>query len=255
MQVKTSCRRVTCCFKVGRGENSHTEMEEIFADNFFIHKIMNIYLRKFGKRIELSEPKTEEYMEQTKRHKKRCVDRIWSEGHSIHLCTKLKTTPPKCADCQGEDLSTCIKCNAAIYKKFIDIPPPKVNPLNKKRETTGMKNETEKRFAKEDSDESEEKLALILRHLNAQRIAKKKNELRAFITDNEIGVALLSEKFRKASHTFNIPNYITYGIDRNTKPGGGTAILARKEIEHYSIPINTAKWKLLLYIYALKGAL
>ncbi|GJQ75504.1 hypothetical protein Trydic_g17591 [Trypoxylus dichotomus] len=95
----------------------------------------------------------------------------WGEGHSNHLCTKPKTTPPKCANCQGEHLSTYTKCaanpnNTAVKKKIIDAPPPKVNPWTKKRETTGMKSETEKRPPKEDhvnhSDESEEKLALIL---------------------------------------------------------------------------------------------
>ncbi|GJQ76213.1 hypothetical protein Trydic_g1954 [Trypoxylus dichotomus] len=93
------------------------------------------------------------------------------EGHSTHLCTKPKTTPPKCANCQGEHLSTYIKCpanpnNDAVNKKFIDAPPPKVNAWAKKRETTVMKNETEKRPATEHpvnrSDESEEKLAVIL---------------------------------------------------------------------------------------------
>ncbi|GJQ76915.1 hypothetical protein Trydic_g19871 [Trypoxylus dichotomus] len=54
------------------------------------------------------------------------------EGHSTHLCTKPKTSPPKCANCQGEHLSTYIKCpvnpnNAAVNKKFIDAPSPKVN--------------------------------------------------------------------------------------------------------------------------------
>ncbi|GJQ79454.1 hypothetical protein Trydic_g5040 [Trypoxylus dichotomus] len=78
---------------------------------------------------------------------------------------------------------------------------------------------------------------------NAQGIAKKKNEARAFITDNEINVALLLETFLKASHTFNITNYTTYRTDRNTKPGGGTAILVRKEIKHHSIGRNMTKIK------------
>ncbi|GJQ71229.1 hypothetical protein Trydic_g10972 [Trypoxylus dichotomus] len=59
------------------GENSHTEIEETFANNLdepslreLIHKIMNIYQRKFGERTELSEPKTGEYMEQTKRQRR-----------------------------------------------------------------------------------------------------------------------------------------------------------------------------------------
>ncbi|GJQ66013.1 hypothetical protein Trydic_g4105 [Trypoxylus dichotomus] len=72
------------------------------------------------------------------------------EGHSTHLCTKPKTTSPKCANCQGEHLSIANPNNAAVNKKFIDASPPMVNLWTKKRETTGMKNETEKRPAKED---------------------------------------------------------------------------------------------------------
>lgn len=58
--------------------------------------------------------------------------------HSTHLCTKPKTTAPKCANCAGEHLSTFIKCpqnpNNAVKKKFIDAPLPKENPWFKKRQ-------------------------------------------------------------------------------------------------------------------------
>ncbi|GJQ78606.1 hypothetical protein Trydic_g11714 [Trypoxylus dichotomus] len=67
----------------------------------------------------------------------------------------------------------------------------------------------------------------------AQGVAKNKNELRGFITDNELDVARLTETFLKTSHTFNIPNYITYRME--------TQNLIRKEIKHYSIGTNTAK--------------
>ncbi|GJQ88044.1 hypothetical protein Trydic_g12966 [Trypoxylus dichotomus] len=79
--------------------------------------------------------------------------------------------------------------------------------------------------------------------MNARGIAKKKNELRAFISDNEIDMALLSETFFKASHTCNIPNYIAYRTDRNTKPGGGTAILSAIVALYaaYSSPQNDIK--------------
>ncbi|GJQ66012.1 hypothetical protein Trydic_g4104 [Trypoxylus dichotomus] len=72
------------------GRNSHTDMEETFADNLdkpslreLIHKIMEIYQRKFGEKSELDEPKTEEYMEQTKRRKKRRIDSKLKESQSI----------------------------------------------------------------------------------------------------------------------------------------------------------------------------
>ncbi|GJQ85060.1 hypothetical protein Trydic_g2630 [Trypoxylus dichotomus] len=63
--------------------NSHTDMEETFTSNLdeptlreLIHKIMEIYQSKFEEKSELGEPKTEEYMEQTKRHKKRRVGNV-----------------------------------------------------------------------------------------------------------------------------------------------------------------------------------
>ncbi|GJQ78211.1 hypothetical protein Trydic_g2540 [Trypoxylus dichotomus] len=95
---------------------------------------------KFIEKSELSKAKTDEYMEQTKRHKKRhkaiatlIKCKKCGEGHSTHLCTKPKATPPKCANCNGEHLTTYIKCpanpnNAAVNKKFIDAPPPKTKP-------------------------------------------------------------------------------------------------------------------------------
>ncbi|GJQ88673.1 hypothetical protein Trydic_g18119, partial [Trypoxylus dichotomus] len=56
------------------GGNSHTATEETFADNLdepslreLIHKVVERYQRKFGEKSELDEPKTEEYIEQTKR--------------------------------------------------------------------------------------------------------------------------------------------------------------------------------------------
>lgn len=60
------------------------------------------------------------------------------EEHSTHLCTKPKTTPPKCANCSGEHLSTFIKCpqnpNNVTTRKFLEAPVPKENPWFKKRE-------------------------------------------------------------------------------------------------------------------------
>ncbi|GJQ78642.1 hypothetical protein Trydic_g11745 [Trypoxylus dichotomus] len=65
-------------------------MEETFADNLnepslqeLISKIMEIYQRKFGERSELDEPKTEEYMLQTKRRKQRRIDSTPKELQSI----------------------------------------------------------------------------------------------------------------------------------------------------------------------------
>ncbi|GJQ80702.1 hypothetical protein Trydic_g20226 [Trypoxylus dichotomus] len=70
--------------------NSHTDMEETFTSNLdettlreLIHKIMEIYQSKFEEKSELGEPKTEEYMEQTKRHKKRRVGILATDNSDV----------------------------------------------------------------------------------------------------------------------------------------------------------------------------
>lgn len=66
---------------------------------------------------------------------------------------------------------------------------------------------------------------------NAHGASKKKQELRAFLTENDVDAALLPETF-KPCHTYNTPNYTTHWTDRLHKHGGGTAILVRKNINH-----------------------
>ncbi|GJQ73947.1 hypothetical protein Trydic_g18881 [Trypoxylus dichotomus] len=72
------------------GGNSHIDTQETFVNNLdeqslreLIYKIIEIYQRKFGEKSELGEPKTEEYVEQSKRHKKRRVDSKPKESQSI----------------------------------------------------------------------------------------------------------------------------------------------------------------------------
>lgn len=74
---------------------------------------------------------------------------------------------------------------------------------------------------------------------NAQGASSKQQELRAFLTENNVDVALLSETFLKPSHTYNIPNYSTFRTDRLQKHGGGTAILIKKDINHDILDIHT----------------
>lgn len=60
------------------------------------------------------------------------------EEHSTHLCTKPITTPPKCANCSGEHLSTFLRCpsnpNNPNSLKLVEAPLPKVNPWYKKKD-------------------------------------------------------------------------------------------------------------------------
>lgn len=60
------------------------------------------------------------------------------EEHSTHLCPKPRTTPPKCANCGGEHLSTWMRCprnpNNPDKPKYVDAPLPKENPWEARRE-------------------------------------------------------------------------------------------------------------------------
>lgn len=56
------------------------------------------------------------------------------EEHSTHLCTKPKTTPPKCANCKGEHTSIFKKCPARPAPQQTDqplTPTMKDNPWSK----------------------------------------------------------------------------------------------------------------------------
>ncbi|GJQ66662.1 hypothetical protein Trydic_g3749 [Trypoxylus dichotomus] len=91
----------------------------------------------------------------------------YGEDHSTHLCEKPKTTPPKCANCGGEHLSTYLKCpenpNNAIGKKYIDAPLPKNNPWNKKKDNGPSNTQPPKEEPKKTTNsKTEDKLALIL---------------------------------------------------------------------------------------------
>ncbi|GJQ70782.1 hypothetical protein Trydic_g710 [Trypoxylus dichotomus] len=183
-----------------------------------IHKIMEIYQRKFREKSGLDEPKTEEYMEQTRRHKKRRVDSKPKESQSIPTCNNYESLATDDSDVEDMQEGTDDEI-----------------PENTKEEQS-KKNEGRNKTARPQKQEE-----FKYKFWNTQGIAKKKDELRAFITNNEIDVAPLAETFLKASHTLNIPNYITYRTDRNIQPGGGTAILVRKEIKHHSIGTNTTK--------------
>ncbi|GJQ68732.1 hypothetical protein Trydic_g17265 [Trypoxylus dichotomus] len=89
------------------------------------------------------------------------------EDHSTHLCEKPKTTPPKCANCGGEHLSTYLKCpenpNNAVGKKYINAPLPKNNPWTKKKDNGPSNTQPPKEEPKKTTNnKTEDKLALIL---------------------------------------------------------------------------------------------
>lgn len=59
----------------------------------------------------------------------------------------------------------------------------------------------------------------------AQSIRNIQIELETFLYEHEIDIILLQETILKPTDKFRILNYNTYRNDRETGPGGGTAIL------------------------------
>lgn len=71
---------------------------------------------------------------------------------------------------------------------------------------------------------------------NAQSIRGKISELKAYLQSSHVDIMLLGETHLKPGNSLQIPNYITYRIDRKTTLGGGTAVLIKKEISHNQLP-------------------
>lgn len=78
---------------------------------------------------------------------------------------------------------------------------------------------------------------------NAHGVLSRKAELRNFLQDRNIDIALISETHLQKSNYFNIPCYTTYRSDRQIpphhcqRPAGGTAVLVHRRITHHVIPI------------------
>jgi hypothetical protein len=70
---------------------------------------------------------------------------------------------------------------------------------------------------------------------NARGIRNKKTEFFNYLEANNIAIALINETHLHPSMKFKCPNYYTYRTDRHDRPGGGTAILIKKEIKHSEI--------------------
>lgn len=70
---------------------------------------------------------------------------------------------------------------------------------------------------------------------NANSVLHKKMEVESFIFENNIDIMLLSETFLRPSHKLTIAKYTTYRYDRTDGPGGGTAILIKRNIKHFEI--------------------
>lgn len=60
---------------------------------------------------------------------------------------------------------------------------------------------------------------LKLCYWNADGISGKKNELKAFLQEEQIDVLLIGEIWLNVGYTFKLPNYKIYRPDRADQPG------------------------------------
>jgi exonuclease III len=82
--------------------------------------------------------------------------------------------------------------------------------------------------------------ALRLAYWNADDVRGRKLELKHFLSQHGVDIRLLAEThFRERERerdVFRLANYVCHRTDRPTE-GGGTAILVRRSIDHYAVPV------------------
>jgi exonuclease III len=78
--------------------------------------------------------------------------------------------------------------------------------------------------------------ALRLACWNADGVRGRKLELEHFLSQHGVDICLLTEKYLRESDVFQLANYVCHRTDRPTEEGG-TAILVRRGIDHYAVPV------------------
>ena len=78
--------------------------------------------------------------------------------------------------------------------------------------------------------------ALRLACWNADGVRGRKMELDHFLGKHGVDICLLTETHLRSGQVFRLANYVCHRTDRPTE-GGGTAILVRRGIDHYAIPV------------------
>jgi hypothetical protein len=84
---------------------------------------------------------------------------------------------------------------------------------------------------------------------NTNGLSNHKSELNQFLQDNNIDVLLVSETHSTDRTVLKIPNYSIYHCNHpNGTAHGGAAILIRKALQNYEVPlIKQTKYKLQLF--------
>lgn len=88
------------------------------------------------------------------------------EDHLTRVCIKPLTTPPKCANCSGEHLSSYIRClsnaNNPKYAKTVDALLPKEKVWLKRKEENDKKRKEEKEKKTTTPETNNDGLAMVL---------------------------------------------------------------------------------------------
>jgi hypothetical protein len=72
---------------------------------------------------------------------------------------------------------------------------------------------------------------------NADGVRGRKLELEQFLSEHGFDICLLNETLLVAERALRFANYVCHQTDRPT-PGGGTAIIVHKGIDHYAVPVS-----------------
>jgi hypothetical protein len=78
--------------------------------------------------------------------------------------------------------------------------------------------------------------ALRLACWNADGVRGRKLELEHILSQHGVDICLLTETHLRESDVFRLANFVCHGTDRPTE-GGRTAVLVRRGIDHYAVPV------------------
>jgi hypothetical protein len=80
----------------------------------------------------------------------------------------------------------------------------------------------------------------MLAYWNADGIRGRKLELEQVLSEHGVDICLLNETHLESGRALMFANYVCHWTDRPTL-GGGTAILARRGIDYYAVPVSGLK--------------
>jgi hypothetical protein len=78
---------------------------------------------------------------------------------------------------------------------------------------------------------------LRLAYWNADGVCGKKLELDQFLSEHGVDICRLNETHLESGRDFRFANYVCHRTYRQAR-GGGTAILVRRDIDHYAVPVS-----------------